>query len=359
MLTTYFVDGAAAAGGTGGPNDPFDTIQKAIVAAEASNGPDSVHISSGIYNENLVIEDSGKLTIQGNGATVKSAAGDEEHTIEIDDSAHITIRDLVVVDGDDGIRADNVGSLKLVNVQASGNDDEGVQAEGIDNLTLIDVDITGNGDRGVDAEDIGKIRLVDANLSDNADDGLRVVNADDVQIIGGTYNGSSDGDGIDLEVIASIDIRNITASNNSDEGLEVDDSGQIKVMGGNYNNNGGAGLDIDDTLDIRIAGIAAIGNGDHGLQIEVEDDADDDDIVVIRRVNITNSVFSNNVGDGIQIMEEDGTTVEDVKITNVVVANNTEFEPGDGGHGLFIDISGELSLRNVTSEDNDVADVLP
>ena len=55
MLTTFFVDGAAAAGGTGGPSDPFDTIQGAIVAAEASGGPDSVNISPGVYEENLVI----------------------------------------------------------------------------------------------------------------------------------------------------------------------------------------------------------------------------------------------------------------------------------------------------------------
>ena len=91
MLTTFFVDGSAGDGGTGARNDPFDTIQEAIDAAELSPGPDSVNIRPGVYEENLTIEDPGKLRINGNGATVSSALGADEHTIEIDDSADVTI----------------------------------------------------------------------------------------------------------------------------------------------------------------------------------------------------------------------------------------------------------------------------
>ena len=170
-------------------------------------------------------------------------------------------------------------------------------------------------------------------------------------------NGRTQAESLDLEVVRSILVISPTVDGNLDEGLEVDDSGSIQVIGGTYTNNAEAGMDIDDTTRISVIGVHAIANGEHGLQIEAQED--EDELHTIKRVHVSFSVFSGNVGDGIQIVEEANTSVQSVIITHVLVANNTELAPGEGGHGLFIDISGELVLKGVRSIGNDHDDALP
>ena len=330
MLTTFFVEDGAV-GGTGAPNDPFGSIQDAIDAAADSRGPDTVNIGPGDYQEILTIEDSDKLTIKGNGATV-DPDDDDEHVIEIDDSGDISIRDLTVSGGKDGINADDVTSLILTNVQAIDNADEGVSVE-----------------------DAGSVMVVGGNYSGNLDDGFKVETADTVTIVGGTFSDNDNfdpdpeeraGDGIDLEDVGAIHVTNVTAERNGDEGFEVDDSASVDVVGGTFSDNIDEGLDIDNSGQVRITGVVANGNGGSGFQFE----ADDTDFPV-DSISITNSVFEDNGVDGVQIVE-DGSPVGKVRVTNVAARDNTE-------KGFNISVSGQANIKNMVSENNGEADELP
>ena len=141
-------------------------------------------------------------------------------------------------------------------------------------------------------------------------------------------------------------INHVTANRNADEGLEVDDSGSIEVSKSVFKNNTEAGLDLDDVAAIVVTNVSATHNGEHGLQIEAQDDVDS------ITVKISNSVFSNNVGDGIQIVEDGSATVDSVEISHVRANANRDIDEEDGGHGLFIDITGTVSLDKVTTNNN-------
>ena len=66
----------------------------------------------------------------------------------------------------------------------------------------------------------------------------------------------------------------------------------------------------------------------------------------------------------VQIVEENvepmgpDAVIESVSIHNVVVAFNSEIAPGEGGHGLFIDISGDIDLSGIISIGNPNGDFL-
>lgn len=319
---TFFVD-------TGGDDSnpgtsaalPFRTIQQAIDVAAETPGPDMIKIASGEYVEKLSIKDADKLTLAGSGGTLINADDPEKNVIKIK-SGDVTISNLAVTGGKDGIKANEMTSL-----------------------TLRDVVVTGNADEGLQAEDVSSVKIVHGTFSENGDDGIKVEVAEAVQITGTTVFDNG-GDGIDLEEIGAIHVTDLTVDGNGDEGLEVDDSGSAVVVRGTYSNNADEGLDIDNTLSIRIVSIVSTGNGGNGLQVEA-----DDEEIEIEAVSIVGSVFSDNDEDGIQIVE-DGTVVHRVTLTNITARNNVE-------SGLDIDVSGSVRLSRVISEDNGEPDVLP
>lgn len=385
VLTTFFVDGAAADGGDGSEASPFNTIQAAAVAAATADGGDTISLSPGDYVENVTIEDSGDLTILGNGSTVESA-GAEDHTIDIDESGNIAIHDLTISgadedglhvrdstsltlnhvtlknNGDEGLDSDGVDDISLSHVNVASNDGRGIQIEDADDISIDHATIHGNGHRGIEIESAGDVELSKLNISgDGTRDGVKVEDADNLTVSDSRFIGNDDG--LDLELIAgAIVIDHVVANGNSDEGLEVDDSGSITVTNSVFKNNFEAGLDMDDVGSVFVDRVTATHNGEHGLQIESEDD--EDEFSVIASVVISNSVFSNNVGDGIQIVAQGEATVESVAIISVRANSNTTYVDEDtmillGGHGLFIEIGGVLTLDKVNTRNNPRGNVLP
>ncbi len=350
LLTTFFVE-------EGG------SIQDALDAAADSPGADTVLLGAGTYTENFTIEDDNALTLIGTGEVTIEAGDADKDVIKVK-GGNVTIQNVSITGGDDGIDANDGDSLTLINVDVSGNDDRGVEAEKVGNVTIrnsnfsgnggdgIRVDIadtlfitnvssTGNGDEGVQTEEMGSVTIRNSNFSDNGGDGIKVEFADAVLITNVSSTGNDDG--IDLEVVESITLRNVTVNDNDDEGLEVDDSGSVLVIYGTFNNNSDDGIDIDDTREITLISVDAIGNAGSGFQAEAEN-------VETERITIIDGLFANNGEDGLQFTEEEG-SIGEVTLTRVVARGNVE-------SGL--DISADtVTSRRVVSEDNGEADNLP
>ncbi len=303
---------------------PFQTIQRAIDKAAATPGPDMIHVASGVYEENLIVDDADGLILSGSGESVVVAADASEDVIAVV-SGDVTISGLLVTGEGNGI-------------DAAGSDEAPVF------LTLKDVDVIGNAGNGLSATNVVTVTVVHGIFSENGDDGLQVEKAEAVSITGTAFlnNGS---DGIDLEEIDIARATDLIVDGNGDEGLEVDDSGSVRVVRGIYSNSFDDGLDLDDTQAISVVGIVSTGNGGNGLQIEAEEDFDTESL------SIVNSEFSDNAEDGIKTTEL-AATIQQVTVTATTVRDNVE-------SGLDITASGHVRVTAVSSESNGQPDVLP
>lgn len=386
LLTTFFVDDTAGAGGDGAANSPFDTIQEGVDAAAAQGGADTVVIRPGNYVEKVVIHDPDALTLNGmNGAVIQAPDSlDDVITILAGD---VTMHTLTVQGGKNGIVATG-SSLTLLHVKARFNEDpdlnddvedgNGVVATGLDEVTITGGDYSHNGNaeqqHGIRIETVERVRLTNVTAKENGQHGLFANRVGTLEVIGGTYDFNLDGDGIHVDRTGSlrvsggtfsdndgdgIDIRRTDftevngaqVNRNGNEGIEVDDSGTIRVVGSTFLQNAEEGLDIDDTIEIILVGVLSSGNGfddpddpGSGLQIEAEEDN------VTESVLITGSTFSGNAADGIQVVEFDSQVLQ-IELRAVTVTDNVE-------SGLDIVISGQLDMIAVKSSGNGQEDIV-
>lgn len=325
----FFVDADLGDDGNAGTSaaSPFQTIQRAIDQAEATPGPDMIHIASGNYTENLAINDADKLTLTGDGAVVTAAdAGEDVIAIKAGD---VAISGLAVTGGDNGIKT------------------KGSETS----LALRDVDVTVNADRGLNAKEVGSVTIVGGTFADNGGDAMKVGDEDSETYVSSlkvahTSFSNNGSDGLDLEKITAIHLTNLTVEGSGDEGLEVDMCASVTVIGGTYTNNADDGLDIDNSQSISIVSVISTGNGEgNGLQIELEDGFE------LQNATVVNCEFLGNGQNGVQIVEYGG-IVNQVKLTNITAANNAE-------SGLEVVISGSAKVTNITSEGNGTDDILP
>jgi hypothetical protein len=326
----YFVDADAGDDTNPGISEesPFASIQRAINAASENPGPDMIRIASGEYAENLVINDDEKLVLNGSDGAVVTAADAEDDVIAIK-AGDVTISDLEVTGGDNGIKT------------------KGSETS----LTLREVDVSDNADRGLNAKSVGSVTIIGGSFSDNGGDAIKVGDEDsetyvESLTVTGTTFSNNDSDGLDLEKITTVIVRDTIVDGSGDEGLEVDICVSVTVIGGAYTNNADDGLDIDNSQSVRVVSVLSTGNGEgNGLQIELEEGFE------MEEATIVNCEFLGNGQNGVQIVE-DGGVVHFVKLTDITARDNVE-------SGLQIVISGSAKLADITSEDNGAGDVLP
>ena len=127
LAKTIYVDGAtcpAPGPGTGVVGDPFCTIQEAV--DDAASG-DTIDIATGIYTENVTIDENVTLLGAGPGeyGTIVDGGGMEtmETVFVIEPGVVVTLSDMAIINGHaetgGGIR--NEGTLTVNNSTISGN----------------------------------------------------------------------------------------------------------------------------------------------------------------------------------------------------------------------------------------------
>ncbi len=367
MLTTFFVDGELGDDSNPGTAaEPFATIQAAIDTAVDDGNADTIMIQAGRYLENLSIEDDDSLTLIGvtvNDEPVKVVAADsDENVVGILDATDVTIENLTITGGDDGINATDVGSLSLVDVVSRRNDGRGVDAQKVATLTISGgnysnngrdgirlreeaetVIITGvtvhnNGDEGLELDNnpdedpalgpAGTVDIVGSTFSQNADDGMKIVGFAEINLTDVTSTGNKDGDGLDIELAGDVTITGGTYSHNGDEGIEFDDTASGVLIGILVSHNSDDGIDIDTTGSLVLDAVISTHNKGNGLQVEAGASATD--------VVITGSLFAFNKESGIFI-EEAG----DIHISTTVSSKNVE-------HGLEVIASGVVTIDDIS-----------
>lgn len=322
--STLYVDGVNGNDDNDGSEGaPFATIQAAIDAAPEDGTADEIIIAPATYTENLDIKHGDTIALCGDGDGVV-IEGEGGNVIRIDNS-DVTIRNLKVANGSNGIDAGN-SSLRLVHV-----------------------DVKDGGDSSVEADGMTSVSVIGGTFGNNNGGGIKVNGAGDVRIAGASIQHG--GDGLVLKSIKVIEIRNVDVNSCGDDGIVIDDSDTVVIINSLVSGSSDDGIDIDNSRSISIVNIVSTENGGNGLQIEAGIGQNP-----IAHVSVVRGVFSANGKNGVRIVEEnDGEgqgQIDVVTLTSIEATGNTE-------SGLDIDFSGDLTLKSVRSWDNDADDRLP
>ena len=174
---------------------------------------------------------------------------------------------------------------------------------------------------------------------ENGDDGMDLSEIDSIRIIH-TSAENNDGQGLEVDDSGSIHVVGAQLINN-DEGLEIDDAESARIVGGTFAENTDEGLDIDNVSKISVINVSSHGH-EEGSGLQVEADEEDSPI---SSVKIVNSNFDNNGEDGVQIVVDDGSEIENLKL-------NGNSSKGNAGYGYNIDPVGKLKSHGNDASGN-------
>ena len=232
----------------------FATVQGGVNGVAASG---TVKVNAGTYAESVSI--TGPLTLDGNGG----ASGTTATAVVIDPTAataaitisgvaadNVTIQDLRVTGGTDGIAASSVDNLTITNVQADFNTDDGIDLDAITGLgTLSSIVASNNGDDGLEGTSLNTAGSVTIQNSTFNNNGAGTATGDGISIVGAghvttdTVIATGNDPGVLISGAASFSDTDGVYSNNDDHGIQlIDIAGLASLIGTTLLNNGGDGL---------------------------------------------------------------------------------------------------------------------
>ncbi|WP_160168438.1 right-handed parallel beta-helix repeat-containing protein [Novipirellula maiorica] len=407
VLTTYFVDADFAnSQNEGTEENPFNTINRAVVAARRNAGDDEIIVAPRAngqrYDRQISFAniggDNGAILIRGatgeaNDVVLTSGNG---YTFLIDMPLDITIRDLSIEDSYlAGVRVTSPANVLLENIHINGrrnssgvvhqsgdlvirdsvleNHHQGIfsaelRASGdssviVDkprSLTVDNVTTTGNTQFGILTRNAtGAVQLNDVTATENGISGIRVFQQESITISNAILN-SNASHGLSMQDTANAWLVGGTFSNNGESGLHALASPNLAVNGGSFAGNGEHGLRIEGADGLTIAGVLATDNGDMNGTTQTGGGGISIVPATSTPITISNSVVSNNetrgTGGGIDIKATASINRDfpaDISIVDTTISENvvaTELAMQGGGIAFFG--HGDLHLQRTTVSDN-------
>lgn len=216
------------------------------------------------------------LTIQGSGST--AIDGQQKDAVTVSGVSGVTLANLEVRNGNNGVVAKNGANIRLVNVAAHDNASIGVLLEASSSASFGGGSTRHNGLNGIDAEDTSAVVLTGAFTSEaNAVFGINVNNASSLTFTQANVAVDQNTLGIQVATGAGAFISDssttITVSGNFTTGLTIVSGGHMVAFGGTIvaQNNGIHGVSVDSKagLDLDAAAVlTTTGNAQDGVHLE-------------------------------------------------------------------------------------------
>lgn len=240
--------------------------------------------SSGNFGDGLRVDANGNA-ITVNGATLNENGGDGFNPF--DTTAPVAVSDTTANgNAEDGMELNVDGTVTVTDSVASGN-----------------LGTTFGGD-GIFTETNGAVTITGVTADNNAGDGIGT-EGDFVAVgIAGTATGPS-----------SVTVEDVSAQGNGDDGFEFDAQGDISVTNALATQNPDDGIEFETLGNVSVSRSTASDNGDHGFEIGAEGTVTVDRVTADRNGNdgltvdfliagtdgatVTNSIFRDNTGEGI------------------------------------------------------------
>lgn len=209
------------------------------------------------------------------------------------------------------------GNLTINNITIDGvSNQTGLTLNTTGAITLDQVEVT-NSQAGMDLNTNQEISLTNVNASNNEDYGARI-RGDQVAIDTASFsnNGATngpDGYGLDIGSLSTVALISVIADNNQTIGVNIFAGDLVAISQSAFRENGDTGVNVVTTSAIALNQVTADGNYEFGAILQGGE------------TSVENSSFSNN-GSG--------------------------DETNPTGSGLMIVSTDEVTLRNVTANDN-------
>lgn len=266
------------------------SLRQAILDANASAGADTITFDAAVFPPgtpatisptNALPTITGDLTIDASGAGV-------------------------IIDGPAGGGVDGLnfgaGTFSLIGgggLTIQNFTEDGVHIDATGDVTISGTTTNGNGDYGVHIIDAGNVTITNSTANNNGSIGFLVFDGDgnaatavaEITVTGSTANSNVNW-GFDLVALGDLTISGSTANENDSPGFELR-AGNITVTDSTANDTiDDDGLELHSDGDIVVCGLTANRNFDGGIDL-------DQDSGQVANARVTNSVFENNLGAGI------------------------------------------------------------
>jgi hypothetical protein len=355
---------------------PCCTIHAAV---EKSSGGDTISIGPGTYPEQVDIRDM--LSV--GDITLEAAAG--PGTVLVAPSAGVVIRhagfdtNTVTIDGinvtspdESGFVLAHSGDVVLRDANANGCGYTAFQIDATGTVTLERCTGNSSARTGIQIDGAASTSLTDCTGNTNPEHGIYVLNVSGtVEIVNPTTIGNT-ADGVKLVLGGSSTISGATITDNGRWGIAGDNAGSVGISSSTVTGNADEGIYIYYTGVNLVDGITVtdttVSNNGHnagstGLRLRnydgpvVIDNCDINDngdsgmsAAVAGTIEVLDSTFTGNVGQGIDVDMEDVDPVDGVTLTNTEVNNNGH---GSGDSGVRLrNVNGPVVITNSDFNDN-------
>ncbi len=257
---------------------PYTTITDALAHVQKSHVP-IVTVSSGTYNESLIIPDHTILHGQGE-VTISYDPLSLQNVVQTGD--HVTLYNLHISGGQNAIMIPYDTSATLLKITASNADDFGVLMGKSDRAPIID---------------------------------------DSNEPIPYEYYGLSEEE---MSTLPHVYFRNVTITHNKNQGMYLRD-GRVTIENSHIIENGEEGIDLHAHMLVLISHTESLRNGESGLETEIYDNI----------VTVTNSIFDGNIKNGIGFNTSYG--IGNMIIKDSTITNNQQYGIRCARHTIYPD----------------------
>jgi len=193
--------------------------------------PGDIFLVTGTCNENVLVPSHiNDITIDGQGSTTINSPDPTSAALVVRGANEITIKNLVVTGGENGIQITRGSTVVIDGVTVNGLGRNGIVVTGNSFARIINSTIQNNGNNGVVITEnstgrLGFLRNEDTvaspnTITGNGNRGVNVSESSSAVIIGNNISNNTD-DGILVNAVSHADIASNTIDNNGDNGINV------------------------------------------------------------------------------------------------------------------------------------------
>lgn len=308
---------------------------------------------------------SGPVVIRGKSLTLvgKSGAavdGSSQDAITVIGPAHVTLKNLIIQNGQNGINASGGAELSILNTKVQRNKTMGILLSGASSATLSGAATDLNGVNGLDAEGSSAVTVNDSYESNsNGVFGVNINGSSSFTLSAAHVVVSENTLGIQIGTSASAFISDakttVDISKNFTTGLTIVSGAHMVDFGGTIitTGNGVHGVSIDSKAGLDLDAAATLissGNTQDGVHLEETSVLTMFNTSAFSGVPGTTTLNSqNNLGNGISIL-----TGSNLTVIHQAAVNST----GNSGDGIQVDNGSGLTLIQSNVMSNSTKDIV-
>ncbi len=367
---------------------------RTLTQALSRAAPGDTVLVSGTCTETVTIA-TNDITVDGQLATIVDGGGGADPVMTIEGVRGVTVRNLTLINGTDGIFAHKHADMLIENVIAENNTDDGFDVGENSTVDIRNGTANSNGDEGFVVSQNSNINLLDGTTEsmNNGGHGLQAITSSNIGAFGGVVKSTGNGGagisifgasqlviilGTEVEIESNSDGLTVSSSaaafidqtselkldNNSRDGLLIVDNSAVTSLGeATVTNNGRHGILVFESSNLRLFGTNLIdSNGEDGLHVSRASNASLRGTLTISNNNRVglfvlqtsmaffeggNLIIENSSSDGVEVLRTAQLVFQELtSAISVEIRNN-------GRHGVSVFQGSEARLAaGVTIKDN-------